>query len=110
MLLSIACACRCLHLAVALTAALVSRYSKKSNVTAASAAVAVMPKPTSGFCPWLMAKEVITLAPKAATTTEPSQSFCELLYITVVCDLWVFPSYHPPLDRGGNRHRSVINR
>lgn len=63
------------------------RYSKKSNVTAASAAVAVMPKPTSGSCPWLTAKDVITPAPKAATTTEPSQSFCELLYITVVCDL-----------------------
>lgn len=50
-------------------------------MTAATAAIAVIPNPSNGLCPWLTAKEVITPAPSPAITNEPTQSLLELLYI-----------------------------
>jgi hypothetical protein len=55
-------------------------------VTAAIAAIAVIPKPTSGFCPCPTAKDVMTPAPNPAITSEPSQSLGESLYIAYASD------------------------
>lgn len=48
---------------------------------AVTAAIAVTPKATIGFCPCPTAKEVITPAPSPATTKEFNQSLELLLYI-----------------------------
>ncbi len=50
-------------------------------MTAATAAIAVIPNPSNGLCPRLTAKEVITPAPNPAIINEPTQSLLELWYI-----------------------------
>lgn len=68
-----------------------------SKTKAATTEKPVIPRAIKGFCPWLIAKEVTTPAPKAAAIAASNKLCLERLYILgLECGLFAQPKPHQP--------------